>query len=231
VTYDQDQLLALSGIQHFVYCPRQAALIHVEGQWADNSHTVHGTHMHNRVHDAGPRRERRGDLIIVRGLALRSEVLGLVGVSDLVEFHRTTDSRIGVHIDGVSGLWLPYPVEYKRGRPKPHLADSVQLCAQAMCMEEMLGAPIAEGALFYGKTKRRQDVAFDEHLRMETTNAAKGFHDLVEKGETPPAESGKKCSACSLAAVCLPRIRTTRSVKVYLTRTLAEMASEYGEGE
>ena len=210
--FDEEELLPLSGLQHLVFCERQAALIHVESVWADNAFTVEGSYRHRRVHDAGPRRERRGDLIIVRGLWLHSFELGLSGVADVVEFRvvaslerpEPNGSLRGVRLAGASGLWAPFPVEYKRGRPKPHQADEVQLCAQALCLEEMLGVHVPAGALFYGKEQRRVGVAFDPTLRTSTHEAAYGFHRLVGRGETPAAVEGEKCRSCSLAASCIP---------------------------
>ena len=226
MTFSEDDLIPISGLQHLVFCERQAALIHVEGHWADNAHTVVGSHMHNRVHMTGPRRERRGDLIIVRGLALRSLELGIVGIADVVEFHRCAAEE-GVRLDGVSGWWMPFPVEYKKGRPKAHRADEVQLCAQAICLEEYFHCPVQEGALFYGKEQRRTDVLFDDELRASTVQAAMRFREIVVRGETPPAEYGKKCASCSLKEVCLPEASGEhRSARRFLDARLAEIETE-----
>ncbi len=222
---DEEELLPLSGVQHLVFCERQAALIHVEGAWADNGLTVEGSYRHRRVHDVAPRRERRGDLIIVRGLSLHSFELGLSGVADVVEFRIATDLEPsgpgglppGIRLPGTSGLWAPFPVEYKRGRPKSHPADEVQLCAQALCVEEMLGVYIPAGALFYGKEQRRVGVAFSPGLRASTLNAAHRFHELVRKGETPAADRGEKCESCSLVSLCVPEAMSRRrSVKRFV---------------
>ncbi|NLT35917.1 MAG: CRISPR-associated protein Cas4 [Gaiellales bacterium] len=219
MTFDEDELLPLSGVQHLVFCERQAALIHTEGAWADNALTVEGSYRHRRVHDAAPRRERRGDVIVVRGLSLRSFEFGLSGAADVVEFRLLADHDRpgqsggpprGVRLPNASGLWGPFPVEYKRGRPKAHRADEVQLCAQALCLEEMLGVHIAAGALFYGKEQRRVPVEFEPELRALTRAAAYRLHELVENGETPAAAKGKKCRSCSLAAVCVPEAMSRR---------------------
>lgn len=224
--FDEEELLPLSGVQHLVFCERQAALIHMERVWAENALTVEGTHRHRRVHDLAPRRERRGDLIVVRGLLLRSLELGLSGVADVVEFHRLADGERpeqgglsrGVQLPGVAGFWAPFPVEYKRGRPKSHRADEVQLCAQALCLEEMLGVHTPVGALFYGKEQRRVGVPFGPELRAFTHAAAHRFHELVEKGETPAAVKKAKCKSCSLAALCAPEAMSRRrSAKRFVT--------------
>ncbi len=223
--FSEDELLPLSGVQHTVFCERQAALIHVEQVWDDNAFTISGRHRHANVHDEAPRRERRGDLLIVRGLGLRSFELGLSGVADVVEFHRVGSG--GVTVPGATGLWRPYPVEYKRGRRKSHRADEVQLCAQAMCLEEMLGVPVEEGALFYGKEQRRMAVALDAALRDLTVQAARRFHELVESGETPSARKEKKCDSCSLVELCLPEAMTRRrSARRYVVTALHRCLGE-----
>lgn len=238
--YPEDELLPLSGVQHLVFCERQAALIHVEGAWADNSFTVEGGFMHQRVHESAPRRERRGSIIIVRGLALRSLELGLVGVADVVEFHRVapggkTDAGLrphGVPLPGATGLWIPFPVEYKRGRPKPHRADEVQLCAQALCLEEMLGIELPDGALFYGKEQRRMAVVFDEELRNLTVKSAIRFHELVKAGVTPQAVKKKQCASCSLLSICMPEAMSRRrSARRYLAASLHYALLQTGDEE
>jgi len=226
VSFSEEELLPLSGVQHLVFCERQAALIHVEQVWADNALTVDGAYRHHRVHENAPRRERRGDLVIVRGLSLHSFELGLAGVADVVEFHRSSTAEPpgqarSVRLPGATGLWTPFPVEYKRGRPKPHRADEVQLCAQALCLEEMLGVSVPEGALFYGKEQRRVPVVFDSELRTLTRNAARRFRELVEAGVTPPAVKEKKCASCSLLPLCMPEAMTgRRSARRYIRASL-----------
>lgn len=197
----EDELLPISALQHLRFCERQAALIHVEGLWADDRRTVEGAHLHRTVHEAGA--ERRGDVRTVRGLALRSLRLGLVGQADAVEFHRARDGT-GVALPGSPGRWRPLPVEYKRGRAKRGDEDRVQLAAQALCLEEMLGVPVPAGALFYGQTRRRTDVAIDDALRAEVERAAGRLRELVGAGITPAAVRAPKCDACSLLPLCLP---------------------------
>jgi CRISPR-associated exonuclease Cas4 len=208
--YNIDDLIQLSSLQHYAFCPRQCALIHVEQVWAENRLTAEGRIMHEHVHDEGD--ESRGDVRIERGASLRSLRLGLIGKADVVEYHRQTD-----------GTWQAFPVEHKRGKPKPDHSDKVQLCAQALCLEEMLNASIPAGALFYGKTRRRLDVTFDEALRLETQEVAKLTHDLIEIGLTPAPVYNKRCESCSLMAECMPKtIQKKRSVESYLKRMLDE---------
>ena len=226
MSYNERELLPLSGLQHLVFCERQAALIHLEQQWDDNALTVEGSHRHRRVHDSAPRRERRGDKIIVRGLLLQSLELGLAGVADVVEFYRVSHPP-GIPLSGIRGTWMPFPVEYKRGRPKSHRADEVQLCAQAMCLEEMLQVELCEGALFYGKEQRRIDVLFDDVLRSKTTRAAQRFQEIITTGITPPAIKEKKCSACSLVDLCLPEAtKRYRSARRYISATLHDILEQ-----
>jgi len=221
--FDEDDLLPLSALQHLLFCQRQCALIHIEGLWAENRLTALGKRLHERAHREGER-ELRGDVCIARGVRLRSLRLGLAGKADVVEFHRldatgapgapggrgaegaATDgaSGQGVPIPDAPGLWRPFPVEYKRGRPKRNRCDEVQVCAQAMCLEEMLGIEVPAGALFYGATRRRFDVAFDAALRAETEDAARRLHAMIDSGVTPRVAREPKCDHCSLAALCLP---------------------------
>jgi len=206
--YSEDELLPLSALQHLVFCERQCALIHLEGAWDDNRLTAEGRLLHERVHEAGD--ECRGDVRIARGLRLRSLRLGLTGQADVVEFHRQPD-----------GTWRPFPIEYKRGRPKPDACDEVQLCAQAMCLEEMLGVEIPQGAIFYGQPRRRHDVALTAALRVQTENAAQRLHELLRSGETPAAVYEKKCDRCSLLELCMPRVAGQRkSAARYLAGAL-----------
>lgn len=207
--YSEDALIPLSSLQHVLFCERQCALIHVERVWAENLFTAEGRIMHEKVH--GRDVEVRGDIRIERGLPLRSLRLGLVGKADVVEFHRTAE-----------GLWLPFPVEYKRGRPKDANIDKVQLCAQALCLEEMLDVEISRGALFYGKTRRRLEVMFESTLRDETELAARRAMNLIQSGMTPRANYTKKCKSCSLLAHCMPRLYQKRSVKEYLDSMVEE---------
>ena len=208
MTHSEDDLIQLSALQHLIFCPRQCALIHIEQVWTENVFTAEGRVMHERAHEGGS--EVRGDVRTDRGLAIRSLRLGLSGMADVVEFHRQPD-----------GSWLPFPVEYKLGKPKADDCDKVQLCAQAICLEEMLNVAIPSGALFYGKTRRRLDVAFDARLRDKTEKTAENVRALFEAGETPEAVYAKRCDSCSLIAQCLPKIMgKRRSVKRYMARAL-----------
>jgi len=208
--YSIEDLIQLSALQHMVFCERQCALIHVEQTWTESERTAEGRIMHERVHEES--RESRGDVRIDYGVSLRSLRLGLIGKADVVEFHRQPD-----------GAWLPFPVEYKRGKPKADDCDKVQLCAQAICLEEMLSVAIPEGALFYGQTRHRLDVVFDEDLRRETEETARLAHELIDSGQTPKPVYAKRCESCSLMAACLPKaIQKRRSVKNYLARILGE---------
>ncbi len=219
--YPEDALLPLSALQHLVFCERQAALIHVEQAWVENVFTVEGTHLHEAVD--GGEAESRGDTRIQRSVGLRSLELGVTGKADVVEFRRAGgDTRPpGVVIPGWPDRWVPFPVEYKRGKPKRHRADEVQLCAQGLCLEEMLCTPVLEGAFFYGKTRRRHGVSFDEDLRAATRDAANRLHQLFESGRTPPAEYGPKCEDCSLIGLCSPKAGV-RSAMAYLRRMMAQ---------
>lgn len=235
-SFDEDYLLPLSRLSDLVFCERRAALHLVEGLWNDNPFTVEGRILHERSHDA--RTESRGDTRIARGLLLRSLRLGLSGKADVVEFHRLPPGESGgIQLDGVEGCWQPYPVEYKRGRLRPERSYEVQLCAQALCLEEMLGVWVSAGALFYGKTARRQVVVFDQVLRRQTEEAAARLHELFKQGRTPDAVYVKnKCQQCSLFDLCLPRqAASSRSVGAYLARmaAVAVLAPpvEAGEGE
>jgi CRISPR-associated exonuclease Cas4 len=204
--YSEDDLIMISALQHYAFCPRQCALIHIEQVWTESGLTAEGRIMHEKVHEEG--NESRGSVRIARGVPLRSLRLGLVGVADVVEFRKIEKS-----------LWQPFPVEYKRGKPKPDHCDAVQLCAQAMCLEEMLGVAVPEGALLYGKTRRRADVVFDERLRHETENVAERARSLIMGGVTPPPVYGKRCESCSLIGECLPKkMEKQLSVKRYLQR-------------
>jgi CRISPR-associated exonuclease Cas4 len=182
----EDALISLSALQHFLFCPRQCALIHVEQLWAEDSATAEGRALHERADSGQP--ERRQGVKILRSLALRSFALGVTGKADVVEMHGA----------------IPYPVEYKRGRPKAHRADEVQLCAQAICLEEMFGQPVPRGALFYGATRRRLEIGFDETLRALTTDIAARTRDMLAAGHTPSPDYKPTCEKCSLREICAP---------------------------
>jgi len=172
--YQEEDFLLLSGIQHFVFCKRQWALIHIEQQWQENLRTIEGEILHERTHDNSIK-EKRGDLIVSRGMGIFSRSLGITGTCDVVELHRTSD---GVNIFGRDGTYKPIPVEYKRGKPKTDNSDVLQLCAQAMCLEEMLLCVIPEAFLFYGETKRRLKIILDDEIREQVRTICKEMHEL-----------------------------------------------------
>jgi CRISPR-associated exonuclease Cas4 len=202
--YDEDDLLPLSGLQHLTYCERRWALVHIELAWADNQYTAEGAIGHERAHSAEP--ESRPNCLIRRTLPLRSLKLGLSGQADVVEFHRVAVGEAGITLAGRSGKWRPHPVEYKRGKARG--VDSpyhVQLCAQAICLEEMLGTPVSSGALYDAKGQRRTAVEFSGELRQQVETAAARMHELHRAGFTPPGVWGPKCEKCSLLPICEPR--------------------------
>ncbi len=218
MAYKEDDFLQLSGLQHFAFCRRQWALIHIENQWQENLRTVEGDLFHERAHDE-QQRERRGDTLILRGLSVFSASLGLSGKCDVTEFHRNPR---GVSLQGEEGLWLPFPVEYKRGASKAGEEDTLQLCAQAMCLEEMLCCSVSEGALFYGETRRRFPVEFTPELRKQVRDFAEEMHQYFQRGYTPKGKPGKHCNACSLKELCLPRLTKKSPVKDYLHKAMEE---------
>jgi CRISPR-associated exonuclease Cas4 len=215
--YSEDDLVPISAVADFVFCDRRAALHFIENVWEDNIFTAEGTILHNRVDDASAS-EVRGNVRIAHSVLLRSLALGLVGKADMVEFHKAENGE--VKFEGISGLWLPFPVEYKRGHLRHERSFEIQLCAQALCLEEMLGGNIPSGAIFYGKTRRRMDVTFNRILRTETEDAAKKVHNLIESGMTPKAEYSKKCKKCSLYEFCMPKV--SRKVSDYLMKVVEE---------
>lgn len=220
----EDELLPLSALQHLLFCERQCALIHLEQIWVENPLTAEGRQLHERVDER--RGEARGDLHVASGVPLRSLRLGLSGKADVVEFHRAKAGEPGAALPGVSGTWRPFPVEYKHGRPKSHRADEVQLCAQGLCLEEMLGTPVPEGALFYGQTRRRLPVPLDPKLRELTEATAQHLHRLIAAGRTPPPLREPKCDRCSLLEVCMPGA-PAHSARRYVERALrAALAPE-----
>lgn len=215
---DSDNPIPISALQHAVYCMRQAALIHIERAWAENRFTAEGRVLHDVAHEAGSRKSR--GVRRVSALPIASLRLNIAGVADVVEFHAAAD--------GVT----PFPIEYKRGKPKLHRADEVQLCAQALCLEEMTGRPVPEGALFYGETKRRVVVPFDAELRKLTDETAFAFGALVAEGRTPPPVwAASRCRACSLIELCRPQAMA-KSALGFRRRALALMlAPEVPSGE
>jgi CRISPR-associated exonuclease Cas4 len=212
------ELLPISALQHFLFCERQCALIHLERLWAENQFTAEGRVMHERTHQAGT--ESRSGLRFARALPLRSEHLGLHGVADVVEFHLTHES-LGFAPTNIRSI---LPVEYKRGKPKAHDADRVQICAQALCLEEMFGVAVPVGALFYGENRRRLDVRFDDALRATTQAATERLQNMIAAGATPPATREPKCEHCSLLDICLPdALRFRRGVGAWNERAFTEV--------
>lgn len=218
MSWREEDFLALSGLQHFAFCRRQWALIHIEDQWAENLRTVEGDLFHRRAHDE-KQRERRGDILILRGLSVFSHTLGLTGKCDVTEFHADPE---GIPLQSEEGLWRPYPVEYKRGAPKDHDADELQLCAQAMCLEEMLCCEITEGALFYGEIRHRTPVSFSSELRESVVFLSDEMHQIYRRGHTPKVKPSKRCNACSLKELCLPRMLRKISVSDYLKKAMGD---------
>ncbi|WP_246588587.1 CRISPR-associated protein Cas4 [Pelorhabdus rhamnosifermentans] len=210
----------LSGIQHMAFCERQWALIHIEQVWSENVRTVEGQHLHERTDDPFAD-ESRKKVRIVRAMPLVSQQLGLRGIADVVEFYQSPNYVAGktCELEGREGWWRPAPVEYKRGRPKKDDRDAVQLCAQAIALEEMLQISIDEGFLFYGQTKHREPITLDETLRKHTVELALRMHQLIQDGKTPKAQKGRHCSQCSLVEQCQPEWTLHgHSVKAYLAR-------------
>ena len=218
--WTEDDYLQLSGLQHFSFCRRQWALIHIEQQWRENLLTVEGDLLHRRAHDEQTR-EKRGDLLILRGLPVTSSKLGITGKCDVVEFYSDPE---GIALYGEDGLWIPYPVEYKRGSPKEHQADELQLCAQAMCLEEMLCCAIPNGALFYGETRRRTVVNLTQAMRNQVREMLEEMHQLYHRRYTPRVKPSKGCNGCSLKEICLPILMKGRRVEHYLSQAMEEMA-------
>jgi CRISPR-associated exonuclease Cas4 len=201
--YTADELLPLSGLQHFLFCRRQWALIHVERQWQENVLTAEGRIMHKRVDDPFFTEARKG-VIVARAVPVASHQLGLSGVCDVVEFTETAE---GVQLPGREGFFQPAPVEYKRGKPKLEASDEAQLCAQAMCLEEMLAATIPTGYLYYGQTRHRHAVSLTRALRELVRQAAQEMHAYFKRGYTPRVKPFKGCRSCSLADICLPTLQ------------------------
>lgn len=216
--YKEEDYLMLSGIQHFAFCRRQWALIHIEQQWAENEHTITGELFHKRAHDTYFA-EKREQVIISRGLPVHSRTMGVSGVCDIVEFR---ESEQGIEIFGKKGLYKVYPVEYKKGSPKDTEIDILQLTAQAMCLEEMLACQIEEGAVYYGETRHREKVAFTETLREQVKSSFLEMHQLYDKKYTPRVKWSKSCNACSLRDICVPKLGKAESVLDYIEKQLQD---------
>ena len=205
----EPEIIYLSRLQHYLFCPRQYALIELENIWVENQFTAEGQVLHQRVNQAD--QEKRGDIRTVWALRLYHVELGIEGVADVVEYHKQAD-----------GSETPFPIEYKRGKPKTHRADEVQLCAQALCLEDMHGITVPEGALFYGEVRRRHAVIFDTELRDLTLKTILACRAIVQTQCTPSADyQAKKCNACSLIDLCHPK-GFKKSAAVWLAKQLNE---------
>ena len=209
---NEEDYLMLSGIQHYQFCKRQWALIHIEQQWEENVRTIEGQHIHKKT-DQPFTREKRGDKLIVRAMPIKSNELEISGICDVVEFVK---DPTGAPLNGETGKFVPYPVEYKRGKPKKDVADILQLTAQAICLEEMLLCEVNKGYLFYNEIKQRVEIPITEEYRNQVKAAVAGMQDLYKKRLTPKVKTGKFCDRCSLRNICLPTLMTKRSVKNYI---------------
>lgn len=212
-----DDLLSISGIQHFVFCRRQWALIHIEQQWSENVLTVSGELMHQNAHD-GTSTEKRGDVLISRGMPVKSRELGLTGVCDVVEFHKSSD---GALLHGHKGLFRIIPVEYKHGKPKEDDCDVLQAAAQAMCLEEMFCTTVDEIHLYYGKTRHRLKLPLNSDIRLQVRNISHEMHQYYRRRYTPNAKFSRRCNACSLKDICLPKAGKG-NVKEYIRKALGD---------
>jgi len=222
MSYNEEDYLSLSGIQHFEFCRRQWALIHIEQQWEENLRTVEGKLMHRNAHDS-LKTENRGNILIARGMPVFSAELGVYGVCDVVEFHRSDD---GVILFGREGRYLPCPIEYKRGRPKNKDMDSLQLAAQAICLGEMLCCQIKSGFLFYGETRHRIEISFTNELRNKVRSVFEEMHQYYSRRHTPKVKPTKQCNACSLKDACLPVLCKNKNVDAFINRLIKEDAVE-----
>jgi len=218
MSYNEEDFLMLSGIQHYAFCKRQWALIHIEQQWADNLRTVEGELLHKKAHDKCAS-EKRGDVITSRGMPIHSNELGISGECDVVEFHR---DESGVELFGREGRFSITPIEYKKGKPKTDDIDILQLTAQAICLEEMLCCHIDCGYLYYGETRHRLSVIFDASLRQKVADVFNDMHRMYERSHTPKVKRTKACNACSLKDICLPVLCKSRSAKSYIEKLVGE---------
>lgn len=216
--YDESDYLMISGLQHFAFCRRQWALIHIENQWAENYRTTDGSIMHKKAHDY-TFSEVRKDVIIKRGIKVASSGLGVSGDCDVVEFHRENS---GIPLEGREGLWQPYPIEYKRGKPGITEGNALQLCCQSMCLEEMLCCSIPFGYIYYGETKHRERVEFTEDLREKVKKLLVEMHKYFIDGYTPKVKKHTGCRNCSLNDICLPQLSMKRNVSEYMKEAMEE---------
>ena len=219
--YDDEQMLMLSGIQHFVYCPRQWALIHIEQIWDENRFTAEGQILHKQADDP-LYRQKNGECVTLRSVSIASKELGLYGFSDVVELRPSDCTTDCIQHPSYPGYWKPYPIEYKRGHSKPDERDEVQLAAQVICLEEMHDIKIDHAYLFYWEVRRREDIAINENLRQLTKQYADEMHRIFETGIVPKAEKSRKCHNCSLFDICLPDTKVKLLAKNYLKKNLYE---------
>ncbi len=216
IKINPEEYLSLSGIQHFSFCRRQWALIHLEQEWEENILTFKGRDFHEKANDPFFV-EKRGEKVISRAVPIVSHQLKLYGVADIIEFQKQDN---GIELNGRSGLWWPMPVEYKVGKPKLDNWDKLQLCAQAICLEEMFDLSLQVGAIYYGKTRRRLDVPLDNLLRTETKETVDLMYEVFETGLTPKAEHFSSCERCSLIKVCVPKLQSADKVSSYLNKAM-----------
>jgi len=219
MTYHEDQLLPLSGIQHFYFCRRQWALIHVERQWIENVHTLEGRLVHNRTDNPFLKGKKFG-VVVARAMPVVSYQLGLFGVCDVIEFRQSDD---GVKLQGLDGKFMPYPIEYKKGGTKSDQRDEVQLCAQAICLEEMLSIEIIQASFYYAQSHRREEILLSSELRQMVQKISLEMHDYYDRKHTPKVKPKKGCNACSLNEVCLPDLVGKKlTVKQYISNHISE---------
>lgn len=217
--YNESDFIMLSALQHFTFCMRRCALVHTEQLWAENIMTAQGEILHERVHSE--EKEKRNNTVYVRSLQICSAKLGITGQTDLVEF-RKSDSG-GVRLKKYDGFWIPFIVEYKRSKPKDIHAYEIQLTAQNMCLEEMFGINITEGAVYYGMKKKRETVFFSDELKAETEELCRRLHELINSGKTPPAVYSKKCKSCSMLELCMPKAcGGKKTVRQYMKKILED---------
>lgn len=224
--YSEEDFLMLSGIQHYAFCQRQWALIHIEKQWAENVRTVEGQFLHEKVDDPYIV-ETRGTLVIERAVPIVSHELGLYGIADMVEYIKTADLENSIKLEKQDGYWQPHPVEYKRGKAKSDNRDVMQLCAQAMCLEEAYGINIAFGSIYYAQTRRRVQIEFSSELKSSVKEMAVNMHQAFDKGLTPSAIMGANCKLCSLVELCVPKLtKKHKSASRYIEKALDELRTE-----
>lgn len=221
MAYNEEDMLMLSGIQHFMFCPRQWALIHIDQQWEENRLTMEGNLLHTNV-DNPSYRQKNGDTITLRSVSVASKELGLYGITDAVELIPTANGEKGIQHKLYPGCWKPFPIEYKRGKPKRSAIDEVQLAAQVLCLEDMYDIHIEYGALYYGETKHREVIHINQTLRDQTIECAKEMHRVFQMGIIPKASKGKYCKNCSLVDICMPDLENRSTVKHYLKKYLYE---------